>query len=223
VVGNSGCGKSTLLDMLALVSHPTRCQQFKYFFSEPDESVKMHDIGELWKKERENEQKLAALRCEKLGYVLQTGCLLPFLTVQQNIQLPLKLNGCHSDTYIEKLKKLAERLGIDTLFNKKPQFLSGGQRQRVAVLRALSHSPQVILADEPTAAVDEERAKAIVQDFYTLAKENGTTIIMVTHHKDLIMSLADVIYSFKVDDVSKTLVRSTSIKLEKNGNGNNGG
>jgi len=209
VVGNSGCGKSTLLDMLALVSNPTHCEQFNYFFSHADDSVTKYDIGGLWN--QDNEQKLAALRCENLGYVLQTGGLLPFLTVQQNVELPIKLNGYNDNTYI---KELAERLEIETLFNKKPQFLSGGQRQRVAVLRALSHRPQVILADEPTAAVDEERAKAIVQDFYTLAKENGTTIIMVTHHRDLVMSLADVIYSFQVEDVSKTQIRSNSVQIK---------
>jgi putative ABC transport system ATP-binding protein len=208
VVGNSGCGKSTLLDMLALVSRPTRCQQFKYFFSNATDSEEAPEIGELWQKN--DEQKLADLRREKLGYVLQTGGLLPFLTVLQNIQLPLKLNGYQDDTYI---RTLAERLDIDTLLNKKPQFLSGGQRQRVAVLRALSHHPQIILADEPTAAVDEERAKAIVQDFSALAKDTGTTIIMVTHHKELVKPLANITYTFKVEDVSKTLIRSTCEQL----------
>jgi putative ABC transport system ATP-binding protein len=205
IVGNSGCGKSTLLDMLALVSRPSRCQQFKYFFSDSESSINTADIAQLWK--QNDESQLAGLRREKLGYVLQTGGLLPFLTVWQNIQLPLKLNGYQEDTYI---KQLAERLEIDTLLNKKPQFLSGGQRQRVAVLRALSHHPQLILADEPTAAVDEERAKAIVQDFHALAKDTGTTIIMVTHHKELVKPFADMTYTFKVEDVSKTLIRSTS-------------
>jgi len=208
IVGNSGCGKSTLLDMLALVSRPTRCQQFQYQFSK-EQDIETSDIGSLW--EKDEEQTLADVRREKLGYVLQTGGLLPFLTVWQNIQLPLKLNGLRDDTYI---KELAKRLDIDTLLTKKPQFLSGGQRQRVAVLRALSHHPQIILADEPTAAVDEERAKAIVQDFYALAKDTGTTIIMVTHHKDLVLPLADVIYTFKVEDVSKTLIRSTSERYQ---------
>ncbi len=195
IVGNSGCGKSTLLDMLALVSRPNSCESFK---------SNNFDINQLWQQDKE--QTLAAIRCEKLGYVLQTGGLLAFLTVWQNIELPLKLNGLNDTSYI---KKLAQRLEIDGLLNKKPQFLSGGQRQRVAVLRALSHRPAIILADEPTAAVDEERAKAIVQDFYELAKETGTTIVMVTHNKDLVMPLADKIYSFKVEDVSKNLISST--------------
>lgn len=206
VVGNSGCGKSTLLDILALVSRPTHCQQFKYFFSA--ESGEVPEIGELWK--QNDEQQLADLRREKLGYVLQTGGLLSFLTVFQNVQLPLKLNGYRDESDI---KTLAERLGIESLLNKKPQFLSGGQRQRVAVLRALIHKPQVILADEPTAAVDEERAKAIVQDFSVLAKDTGTTIIMVTHHRELVKPFADITYTFKVEDVSKTLIRSTCEQL----------
>jgi len=82
IVGNSGCGKSTLLDMLALVSRPTRCQQFQYRFSK-EETVETSDIANLW--EKDDEQSLADVRREKLGYVLQTGGLLPFLTVWQNI------------------------------------------------------------------------------------------------------------------------------------------
>ena len=99
-------------------------------------------------------------------------------------------------------------MGIDELLNKKPQYLSGGQRQRVAILRAITHHPKVILADEPTAAVDKTRALNIVKDFHILAKERGTTIVMVTHDRTLISPFADVTYTFDMIKRSENLTQS---------------
>ncbi len=200
VVGDSGCGKSTLLDILALVSKPTHCDRFDYFESK----LRSIDIKALW--EQQNEKGLAALRRSHLGYVLQTGGLLPFLTVFQNIQLPSKINGYHNET---EIKRLAQRIGIDSVLDKKPQYLSGGQRQRVAVLRALHHHPNVILADEPTAAVDKKRAYSIVRDLSSLAQENGATIVMVTHDHGLVEPFAQATYTFDIIEVSDTLTQST--------------
>ncbi len=201
VVGESGCGKSTLLDLLALVSKPTTCSQFFYY-----EMRQTTDVKQLW--EKKEESALAALRRSHFGYVLQTGGLLPFLTVYQNLQLPSKINGYKNNT---EIIKLAKRIGIEGLLQKKPQYLSGGQRQRVAILRALTHQPKIILADEPTAAVDKTRARSIVKDFNTLAKESGTTIVMVTHDHALVAPFADVTYSFELNEVSETLTRSRLI------------
>jgi putative ABC transport system ATP-binding protein len=203
VVGESGCGKSTLLDMLALVSRPTHCSQFSYYETQNAETSQQTNIKNLWDSEAEHD--LAALRRSHFGYVLQTGGLLPFLTVFQNLQLPSKLNGYHHDSQI---KDLAKRFGVEGLLDKKPQYLSGGQRQRVAILRAINHNPNIILADEPTAAVDKTRALNIVKDFHNLAKESGTTIVMVTHDQDLVAPFADVTYTFDVTEVSETLTRS---------------
>ncbi len=201
IVGTSGCGKSTLLDLLALVSRPTHCGQFTYFAPPTRQAI---DLKQLW--DDQNETGLATLRRSTLGYVLQTGGLLPFLTVWQNLQLPCKVNGYENDTQI---RQFAQRFGVAEQLNKKPQHLSGGQRQRVAILRALSHRPQLILADEPTAAVDKERAQSIVRDFHTLAKEQGTTIVMVTHDHELVAPFAEVTYTFTVVKVSETLTQST--------------
>jgi len=126
IVGDSGCGKSTLLDMLALVSRPTDCEKFDYF------EEQRIDIKNLWA--QNDEQGLADLRRSHLGYVLQTGGLLAFLTVLQNIRLPSKINGYQNE---HEIKSLAKRIGVDGVLHKKPQYLSGGQRQRVAILRAL--------------------------------------------------------------------------------------
>ncbi|MDM8569259.1 ABC transporter ATP-binding protein [Thiotrichales bacterium HSG1] len=201
IVAESGCGKSTLLDMLSLVSKPTTAEQFTYYDSE------IIDIKRLW--EQQQEEILAKLRRSHFGYVLQTGGLLPFLTVLQNLQLASEINGFHD----LEIKKLAKRLDISNILNKKPQYLSGGQRQRVAILRAITHHPQIILADEPTAAVDETRALHIIEDFHTIAKENGTIIVMVTHNHNLVAPFADVTYGFNVSDVSDTLTKSSLLKL----------
>ncbi|HHB92334.1 MAG TPA: ABC transporter ATP-binding protein [Thioploca sp.] len=200
VVGESGCGKSTLLDILALVSKPNSCEQFTYYDS------KVIDIKRLW--EQQYEETLAMLRRLHFGYVLQTGGLLPFLTVLQNLHLVSEINGfCDS-----KLKELADRLDISGILDKKPQYLSGGQRQRVAILRAICHHPQIILADEPTAAVDETRALGIIKEFHSIARENGTIIVMVTHNHNLVAPFADVTYSFDVSDVSDALTQSYLLK-----------
>lgn len=206
VVGDSGCGKSTLLDLLALVSRPTEVERFTCRF-ETSEANAEFDVGGLWRDG--DEQGLAALRKAHLGYVLQTGGLLPFLTVAQNIYLPARINGRPDREYADRL---ARRFGVERLLNKKPQFLSGGQRQRVAILRAMGHRPQLILADEPTAAVDKKRAGEIVADFHALAKESGTTIVMVTHDRELVAPVADYSFTFEVRDLSATVTRSTVIR-----------
>lgn len=201
IVGDSGCGKSTLLDMLALVSRPTECEAFTYYHDGDTRSSA--DLKALWN--NNDELELAALRRSHLGYVLQTGGLLPFLTVFQNIQLPSKLNAQHNDA---EIFALAKRIGVERVLEKKPQYLSGGQRQRVAILRALHHRPKIILADEPTAAVDKKRAYEIVKDFKALAQEHKTTIVMVTHDRELVEPFADASYTFEVKPLSDSLTHS---------------
>lgn len=102
----------------------------------------------------------------------------------------------------QEIARLAAQIDIETILSKKSQHISGGQRQRAAILRALVHKPRLILADEPTAAVDKKRAKLIVQDFKNLAVDRGTTIVMVTHDYDLVRDYADVTYTFDVSQVS---------------------
>ena len=148
---------------------------------------------------------LARVRRELLGYVLQSGGLLPFLNVRRNIGLPRRLKtGRPGD-----IADLAERMGLGGLLDKKPRYLSGGQRQRVAILRAIGHRPSLILADEPTAAVDRSRARAIVSDFRDLAKAEGCAIAMVSHDQQLVQDFADRSYGFQVESPSADLTRST--------------
>jgi putative ABC transport system ATP-binding protein len=200
VIGESGCGKSTLLDIIALVMAPTRVARFEVASS----SGRIHDVAELWGQGGEGE--LARLRRDCFGYVLQTGGLLPFLSVGQNIRLPGRIKGVAvSDA---RLRALAARLGVEHCLERMPVALSIGQRQRVAILRALVHQPRLVLADEPTAAVDKTRARAIIDDMHKLATEEGVAVVVVTHDVDLIASRADVLYSFETTQVSEQVIRS---------------
>lgn len=199
IVGDSGCGKSTFLDMLALISHPHQAETFSYHFSEQH-----FDIATLWRLQLEH--KLAHIRRQYLGYILQTGGLLPFLSIEENVLLPSAINGKNS---VNTMKNLAQKIGIENLLAKKPQYVSGGQRQRAAILRALSHNPPLILADEPTAAVDKKKAREIVAQLQTLALELNTTILMVTHDRDLIENIADHYITFNLEEISSEFTRST--------------
>ncbi|MGN2410445.1 ABC transporter ATP-binding protein [Pseudomonas syringae] len=178
LVGPSGCGKSTLLDILALVSVPDRTQRFD--FSTP---AGEYDIGSLW---REGLQKqLADLRSRHLGYVLQTGGLLGYLDVQGNIELSRRLLGLADDGTV---RQLAEQLEISDQLRKKPAALSVGQRQRVSCARALAHSPQLLLADEPTAALDPLNAGRVMQLLLEQAKKQNACCLIATHDEALARS-----------------------------------
>jgi len=209
VVGNSGCGKSTLLDMLALVLRPTEAEGFQLY--DPGKSA-YHDVARRW--ERNAQRKLAKLRRRLVGYVLQTGGLVPFLTAKQNIHLPLQLNGLPG--LRGEAAALIDRLGIAGRVHDKPGKLSGGERQRVAIARAMVHRPAVILADEPTAAVDEARATEIVTAFRQVAKERGAAVVIVSHDRKLIEPLADVTYRFEIERLGDRAVRSRCYRATPN-------
>lgn len=205
VVGDSGCGKSTLLDILAMVLKPTTCLQFTI-----QANGIAVDVAKLWNDDSERE--LAATRRANLGYVLQTGGLLPFLTVEENIRLPARICGIPLDT--RRIKELAERIKIGGLLDRKPQHLSGGQRQRAAILRAIAHSPPIILADEPTAAVDKLTAQGIVDDMFRMTKDQHTSVVMVTHDRELVRGKAEVVYGFDIQRHSDEHIQSVCRRLE---------
>ncbi len=207
VVGESGCGKSTLMDMLALVLRPSAGDEFS--MRGKDES--MHEILACWA--AADQRQLAELRRDRLGYVLQAGGLFPYLSVADNILLPRRLKGlgiCRG-----ALHELARHMGLvaderaaglsgdsgaeldHSVFDKKPRHLSGGQRQRVAIMRALLAEPAVVLADEPTAAVDGLTAQSIMAQFRHTAKTLGIGIVMVTHDRALARTHVDRAYVFE--------------------------
>ena len=179
LVGPSGCGKSTALDLLAGVLRPDAGERFLFA---PQAEAPALDMLELWRRGRED--RLAAARLRHLGYVLQVGGLLPFLSAGENILLPCRTLG-NLAAQRESVRELTERLHIERLLRQMPSTLSVGERQRVAIARALAHGPSILLADEPTAALDPQHARLVLALLAELAGERGTTVIMVTHAPDM--------------------------------------
>lgn len=173
ITGPSGCGKSTLLDVVGLVLRPLQTGRFR---------VDEVDVAALWQANRQD--LLARHRATAIGYILQTGGLLPFLNVRDNIALSRRLLGLPDDPADES--RLIETLGLAALLPLKPAALSIGERQRVAIARALAHRPLLVLADEPTAALDPVQADQVMQLLLDLAAERGLGLMVVSHDWDML-------------------------------------
>lgn len=172
LVGHSGCGKSTLMDMFALILHPDKSDSFEI---NPADG-KMDDIDYLWQSKQRN--RLSQIRRQHIGYVMQSGGLLPYLTVRENIELPRRLLNLPNDDSIDSISRV---LGIHRQLDKLPGLLSAGERQRVVFARALSHRPTILLADEPTAALDPITARKIMAVVMELIKGLKITLITASH------------------------------------------
>jgi len=177
LVGPSGSGKTTLLAMLAGLLRPT------------DGGI-LIDGGDL---SAMSDKDRTAFRREKIGFTFQANNLVPFLTAQENVELMLRLNGKLDKAGKARAKDLLERLGLGDRLNNLPRQLSGGQQQRVAIARALIHEPSVVLADEPTASLDTERAYQVVETFSAMIREQNRAGIMVTHDLRLVQYVDRVI------------------------------
>ncbi len=177
LTGPSGSGKSTALDILGMALRPDRAARFVL-----DAGNGHTDVAACWRAGDQN--TLASLRLNTMGYVLQTGGLLPFLSARDNMELTARLNGA-PDTR-EYVEHLAAVLGIERLLDSMPGTLSVGERQRVAIGRALASRPAVILADEPTAALDPRHAAAVLDIFLESVRAMRVTLIMVTHDQDIV-------------------------------------
>ena len=164
IMGESGSGKTTLLNILAALDRPTAGEVFL-------SGKALSDI---------RERDLAAFRRSHLGFVFQDFNLLDTFSLQDNIFLPLVLAGTDYQTMRKKLTPIAQQLGIADILTKYPYEVSGGQKQRAAVARALITDPQIILADEPTGALDS-RASDNLLDLFGQVNAQGQTILMVTH------------------------------------------
>ena len=199
VVGPSGCGKSTLLDMLALVLAPSGQEEFSI-------NVTLNGNRKSYGIETLSENDIARIRGRHIGYVLQNGGLLPFLDVRENILLTATISRARPGQ--AGFERLVERLGLQDQLGKKPRHLSGGQRQRVAVARALIHRPAIVLADEPTAAVDSATARDIRDELLDLARQAGSSVVMVTHDRSLVEGIADSEARFEVERISTTETRA---------------
>lgn len=164
IMGESGSGKTTLLNILALLDRPT--------------SGKVILMGKDLQEIKDSE--MAKFRRENLGFVFQDFNLLDNFTVKENILLPLVLSDEKISVMEEKLIKIAKKLNVSDLLNKYPYEISGGQKQRTAIARALISDPKILLADEPTGALDSNSTRELLKVFKDL-NQDGETILMVTH------------------------------------------
>lgn len=164
IMGESGSGKTTLLNILAALDKPTEGKVY----------LKGNNLGNL------KEKDIAAFRRQNMGFVFQDFNLLDTFSLKDNIYLPLVLSGAKYNTMEKRLAPIAEKLGITQILDKYPYEVSGGQKQRAAIARALITKPQLILADEPSGALDSKAADSLMNLFTTI-NQDGQTILMVTH------------------------------------------
>lgn len=169
IIGPSGSGKSTFLTLAGGLQTPSKGQII----------INGKDYTNLSEKER------AKLRFNDIGFVLQASNLVPFLTAKQQLELVDRINKNNKQTIQDK-HSLFKELGIEHLENKLPKDLSGGERQRLAIARALYNDPAIILADEPTASLDSDRAFEVVELLSKECREKNKSIIMVTHDNRMI-------------------------------------
>jgi len=165
LVGPSGSGKTTMLSILAALLTPTTGQVL----------IDGQDLSQM------NEKKRVKLRREKIGFTFQSNNLIPYLSARENVEFMLRLNNKLDRAGRLRSDELLARLGLSDRLHNLPAQMSGGQQQRVAIARALIHNPAVVLADEPTASLDTERAYQVVETFAHLIHENDRAGIMVTH------------------------------------------
>lgn len=170
IIGPSGCGKSTLLNIIGTLDHPTS--------------------GSVWLDDQDlsrlDEQQLAAIRSRQIGFIFQSHHLLPQCSVLENVLVPTIADKRSASTgAAERAEKLLKRVGLGERLHHRPGQLSGGERQRVAVVRALINQPKLLLADEPTGALDRNSAQGMAQLLVELNREEQVTLVLVTHALEL--------------------------------------
>lgn len=188
ITGKSGAGKSTLLYNISLLDTPT----------EGTIIINGQDVATIQNNER------VGYRLKNFGFIFQEYALLPTLTAMENVMLPLLMEGLDSTYVRQEATRALEEVELGDKLNNLPSQLSGGQQQRVSIARAITHNPQIIFADEPTANLDTESSKGILNIFLKLNKQ-GQTIVMVTHepeyaklaHRDIELSDGSIIRDSK--------------------------
>ena len=168
LMGESGSGKSTLLYLIGGLDKPTKGAVY----------IKEKDISKL------KEKEIAKLRRKDIGFVFQFYNLVQNLTVEENIMLPVIMDGKKEKDYKERLNKILKIIGLESKRKSLPSQLSGGQQQRVSIARAIILSPSVILADEPIGNLDSKSGEEVMQLFKTINEEEGITIMQVTHSEE---------------------------------------
>jgi putative ABC transport system ATP-binding protein len=182
LLGPSGSGKSTFLTAIGLINPPT--------------SGQIWIGGELVMDGPDAQTDIRAFRRKHIGFVFQKSNLIAFLNARENVQIAMELNGLAHRAAGKRAQELLESLGVGDRANYEVSMLSGGQQQRVAVARALANHPSVLLADEPTAALDSFRGRQVMELFRDVARQHGAGVIVVTHdHRTL--DVFDTIYEME--------------------------
>ena len=189
LVAPSGAGKTTLLMMLGCVLEPT---EGKIIIG----NEVVYDDKWLIKDDRK-------LRREKIGFIFQSHCLIPFLNIEENVQLLPYKNGESSDVVALRINEIMTYLDIQDKMKNMPSQLSGGQNQRVAIARALANNPSIILADEPTGALDKVRTQSVVDILKNITRDKNVSIIMVTHDEN-ILPHCDKVFTIKDKKIETT-------------------
>lgn len=197
IMGSSGCGKSTLLNCIATLDKPTHGSI----------EINNQDITNL------SEEEVAKFRKEHLGFVFQEYNLLDSLTIYENIALALTIKQVSKSSVKSLIDTLANKLELVDILGKFPYEVSGGQRQRCACARAMATQPTLILADEPTGALDSRSAKQLLEMLSLLRQENDSTVLMVTHDA-MSASYCDKIYFMQDGQIKKEIVRKQQSKQE---------
>jgi putative ABC transport system ATP-binding protein len=169
IVGPSGSGKSTLLGIMGGLDSPTSGQLL----------IDGIDVSRM------NEDKLTEIRNEKIGFIFQFFNLIPTLTALENVSLPIQFARKPQYKPSQRARELLDLLGLGDRMKHRPSQLSGGQQQRVAIARALANDPPILLADEPTGNLDSESSENVIRALQTIREQSGTTVILVTHSKEL--------------------------------------
>ncbi len=182
LLGPSGAGKSTFLTAVGLINPPTSGQILIGGTPVLDGPVPLVNLRRF--------------RRQFIGYVFQKSNLIPFLSARENVQVAVELNGAARRPARHRAMELLQELGVAERAGNRPSMLSGGQQQRVAIARALANRPSVILADEPTAALDSHRGRQVMELFRDVAHQHGAGVIVVTHdHRTL--EVFDVVYEME--------------------------
>ena len=191
LVGESGSGKSTMMNIIGALDRPTSGQYF----------LAGEDISTL------DDDRLSEIRNKEIGFVFQSAYMIPRISAVENVEVPLMYAGMSRSERRDKAMYLLEMVGMGDRYKHKANELSGGQNQRVAIARALACDPSIILADEPTAALDYTTSIEVLQTIEDIVKTQGTTVMMVTHNVE-IAKMADRVVkmrSGKIASIKKNL------------------
>ena len=169
IMGPSGCGKSTLMNIIGLLDRPTGGSYF----------LNGREIRAM------SDDELSAIRNASIGFVFQSFFLLPRLTAWENAALPLVYRGLSAPVIRRRALEMLEKVGMKDHAGNRPRELSGGQQQRVAIARALAGEPEIVLADEPTGALDADTGRDIMRLFVDLNAEEQVTIVVITHDREV--------------------------------------